>query len=250
MKLSALPLIVLFALSSCAGHPRHHGQDEHPAAAPQASEPAEDPAADAEKAKAKATEQLKKVEELEHKLRVAETKMELAMMDVKDREIALGEKREGAQQAFKVAESNLANFEQMGRPTQVGRAQMSLKGAQDSAKEAEEELQQLALMYSDQNLEEMTSEFVIGRGKRRAERAAKRIEFAAMDLRSLTTHKLRLEQEKLAIAVKKAGQALKALDREEGKNKLGNGPKMLEAGRALTKAKEALEEARAEGEQA
>jgi hypothetical protein len=31
---------------------------------------------------------------------------------------------------------------------------------------------------------------------------------------------------------------------------LGNGLKMLEASRALTKAKEALEEARAEGEQA
>ena len=243
MKLSILPILLLAGLSSCAATTQDTAMATE--LAPGAA-PAEDSAPDkkAKKEKKKDPKELaQEVADLEHKVQIAQIKVRIATLTADGADVEFGQKRARAELALNSAKANLAYFNTVEAPNRTGRAELSLQGALDQAKEAQEELEQLAIMYDDQNLEEMTSEFVIQRGKRRADRANKRIEFSKLDLRGLTQHKLKQERQSLESAVLKAQQGLEALDREAQKNKLNRTLKLSEANYALKKAEESLKKA-------
>ncbi len=249
MKLSILPTVLLIALGGCAttdqtttGIPPVHDQGPSTAGNPAAAsgeKAAEEKAKDPKEAQ-------KKVAELEHKLQVAQIKVSVANLSTDGADLELREKRDHATKALAAAQANLNFFNNIDAPNRTGRAELSLQGALNSAAEAQEELEQLALMYDEQDLEDMTREFVIQRGKRRAERAKKLIEFSTLDLRGLIEHKLKQEREGLEGAVLKAEQALQGIDRDAQQNKLNNSLKLSEANFALEKAQEALEQAQTE----
>ena len=53
----------------------------------------------------------------------------------------------------------------------VSRAELGFQFAQDGAKEAEQELQQLEMMYQEDEFADKTKEIVLERGRRRLERS-------------------------------------------------------------------------------
>jgi len=64
--------------------------------------------------------------------------------------------------------------------------------------EAKEELEQLEMMYKNQDLADMTKEIVIRRGKRRVERATQRLALQEREHQRLEQNTLPLERTKLA----------------------------------------------------
>lgn len=134
---------------------------------------------------------------LQRKIEVAE--LELAAMAARH-----GAALTAARTELMLAEGDLATFRDFDRPTRVGLATLDLRGTTDRAQEAAEELAQIQAMYDDQDLDDVTREFVIARGRRQAERAAQRIEFEEQNLARLIDRSLPAEEVKLTLALDRA----------------------------------------------
>ena len=230
-----LPLsLLLFTLGSCAS------TVETSESAPTGSA-----AEAADKGKDEEAQE-KKVAGLEHKLEVARIQLDLAVLAGARGELDQTRKVTHAQEEVDMAAAALENFMQHGKPGKLGRAKLSLETTKEMAAEAAEELLQLEIMYKDQDLEEMTSEFVLNRGRRRADRAAKRIEFQALDFAALTAHELPLQQQKLTLALTRAEESLEAANADTAKTELSRRLKLIQAEMAVQKASDDLEEAKSE----
>ncbi len=70
------------------------------------------------------------------------------------------------------------------------------------------ELAQIEIMYKDQNLDGLTAEFVVSRGRRNAERAAQRIEIQEFGFARFKNHELPQEEQGLSLPVEKAASAV------------------------------------------
>lgn len=139
----------------------------------------------------------RKAEVLQRKIEVAE--LELAAMGARH-----GAALAAARTELTLAEGDLATFREFDRPTRVGMATLDLRATSDRAQEAAEELAQIQAMYDDQDLDDVTREFVIARGRRLAERTAQRIELEQQNLTRLTDRSLPAEEVKLTLAVDRA----------------------------------------------
>ncbi|MFT7484722.1 MAG: archaellum component FlaC [Candidatus Paceibacteria bacterium] len=235
-----LPLALSFlALASCASTP---SSSSMPAAEPQVAEPQVE-----EEAEAKEPDQAK-IDELQHKLEVARIKLDLALLSANRADLEQARGIAHASQEVQMARANMEHFTNVEKPADIGRAKLSLQGARDSATEADEELQQIELMYKDQNLEDMTAEFVIQRGRRRAQRAQKRLEFQELDLKALETHQLPQKHQKLSQTLLKAEESLDNANSDSAKTELNRKLSLSQAKNALHLASVALEDAQAEGE--
>ncbi len=146
---------------------------------------------------AEAEEEARNAEVLERKIDLAE--LELAALAARQ-----GAALVAARTDLALAEAELDSFRHFDRPTRLGMAALDLRGTTDRAQEAAEELAQIQLMYKDQDLDDVTAEFVVARGKRQAERAAERIKLEEQNLARLTDRTLPVDEQKLALAVDRA----------------------------------------------
>jgi hypothetical protein len=160
------------------------------AANPAAPDQAASPEAEAE-------ENARKVEVLKRKIELGE--LELAALAARQ-----GPALVAARTELALAEGELTTFRDFDRPTRLGTAALDLRGTTDRAQEAADELAQIQVMYAEQDLDDLTAEFVVARGRRQAERAAERIKLEEQELARLTDRTLPAEEQKLALAVDRA----------------------------------------------
>ena len=153
-------------------------------------------------------------QKLEHELDVNRARVKLAHMEIKAFEASHANRMAFAEEELSFAEAALATFKDFDVPNRLEIEQLSLKASKDNAQEAAEELAQIEIMYKDQDLDDVTAEFVVSRGRRRAERAAARISIQERDLEKLQTRELPSEEAQLILAVKKAKEAVDAAKRE------------------------------------
>jgi hypothetical protein len=170
-------LVGALALVGCAANP---------AAPDQAASP-----------EAEAEENARKVEVLKRKIELGE--LELAALAARQ-----GPALVAARTELALAEGELTTFRDFERPTRLGTAALDLRGTTDRAQEAADELAQIQVMYAEQDLDDLTAEFVVARGRRQAERAAERIKLEEQELARLTDRTLPAEEQKLALAVDRA----------------------------------------------
>lgn len=234
MKLLRLPLALalsLATLSACANTAGERAVDASAAEAVPKQE----------KQKSPDPEELEK---LEHDLRVRSSKLAIAEMkiqgDVLQREQRLAHLRED----LAMAEAKLQNFVAVTLPSRKARAELDLRGARDFATEAAEELRQIEIMYEEQDLADKTAEFVVSRGQRRAERAARRIEIQEAEVASLVAHELPQEQMRHEQTVKKAAEALGAAEHDSKVALAREELELMEARVAVQRAEKALQKAR------
>jgi len=156
----------------------------------------------------------RKREDLERKLDVARARLALARTEEK----AYGEDLEArirhASGEVELARARLARFREADAPNRLATERLELRTARDRAQEAAEELAQIEIMYKDQDLDDLTAEFVVSRGRRAAERAAERIEILEGELRALEERELPQEGERLALELDKAEAGLTKAERE------------------------------------
>ncbi len=150
-----------------------------------------------------------KRESLQEKLAVAERRLEHARMELEMQGAEATFSVEMAVQERTIAQAELEQFIEFDLPGQSKRSELGLQRAKDSATEAAEELAQIELMYKEQDLEDMTAEFVINRGKRNAERTQRSLELQVRNHEALVGHELPREQQRRKMAVQRADHALK-----------------------------------------
>lgn len=230
-----LPSAILLTLlaSGCVGTPAERAQDSTPA-------PIEDQAEEKDKDEAPDPE---KLEKLEHELGVSRAKLEIAELKVQGQSVQREQQLAHAREEVAMAAAKLEDFVTIKLVGRRGRAQLDLRSVRDSTIEAAEELQQLEFMYEDQDLADETREFVVSRGRRRAERAALRLELEEADLTSLLEYELPTEQRKLELALRSAEEKLAKTEHEGALEAARAELEIREAQVAVVRAEKALEKA-------
>lgn len=176
------------------------------------------------------------------KLDVARAKLEVAHMEAQGQEEELAVQLRHAKAEIGMAEAKLAHLVEADMPARLATARLDLRTAKDRAQEAADELAQIEIMYKEQDLDDLTAEFVVSRGRRNAERAAARIEIQENKLRALEERELPQEMRGLELAVDKAVAGLAEIER---KGEIGMRNKRIsvrEAENAIAKLEDELAE--------
>jgi hypothetical protein len=149
-----------------------------------------------------------KMRGLERKLTIAKARHEHAMLEMRIQEKASMESIAYAGKDLELAEAKLKQFKEFDALNKMASAKLSLQRAKDSAEEAAEELKQIEIMYEEQDLEDMTAEFVISRGKRNAERQKQSLLIQERAYQALTDFEIPREVDALELEVEKKKNAL------------------------------------------
>lgn len=150
---------------------------------------------------------------VEQKIEVQRAKIEAAELELESARAQSDASISAARVDVQLAHAQLAAFREFDVATRTASATLDLRGAEDRAAEAAEELAQIQIMYDEQDLDDLTREYVISRGRRNAERAAARIEITKRELERLKEHTLRHEERSLELAAERAEASLAAAER-------------------------------------
>ena len=172
------------------------------------------PVSDAPQGTEADSEDPREVTETQEKLEVAQARHEIAVLEASAYDAKLDAQLRHAQAAVEMAEVKLATFREVERPNRIATEELNLRSARDRAQEAADELAQVEIMYAEQDLNDMTREFVISRERRNAERAAKRIQIQEGEFTAFKERELPQKESELKLAVDKATAGLKAAERE------------------------------------
>ncbi len=153
----------------------------------------------------------KKRADLQRSLPVAVEKVKRAELAVEHQSAGTKAAIANAERAYELSLRKLAIFREQEAPLRVEQARLSLRRARDYAQEQEEELDQLELMYSEDDLAEKTAEIVLERGRRRLERARRALQLEATELENL--QKDADEKERELQAARRTGE-LDRLDKQ------------------------------------
>lgn len=159
--------------------------------------------------------------DIERKLKIAKERLMVAELELKAFDLQHKNDVRYAKADVGIAEAKLAKFREVDAPNRLASEKLGLQTALDRAQEAEDELAQIQIMYEDQDLDDLTAEFVVKRGQRAAERARARIEIAEGQFKSLEERELPQEEKGLELALDKSQAALNkaGVDGEIGRQK-------------------------------
>jgi hypothetical protein len=200
------------------------------------------PAADS----AKKEEPAKKIAELERKLEIARAKLAIARLENEAFEAKQTVRARHLAEEVGLAEASLAKFQEADKPTPLASVKLDLRTTKDRAQEARDELAQIEIMYAEQDLDDLTAEFVVSRGRRQAERAEARIEIKEAELKALAERELPQEAKRLGLAVDRAKADAEAAAREAEIGRRNKAIAVQEAENAVEDLEEELVEAKKE----
>jgi len=216
LAVSLFSLLLLAVLASVALTLTVDASGESPFAGQEAvAAAAEEESAEKSDAKKPSKEDLAaKRRSIDRKIAVAELKLEHAKMEAESKQVAAQEAIHQAEEELGLARAKLVQYRDVDAPNKIEQARLSLQGAKDRAQEAQEELRQIEIMYEDQDLDDRTAEFVVNRGRRQAERAARQIAIQERSLSSLTEHEVPRELRRLQLDLDRKEAALEKARRD------------------------------------
>lgn len=208
---------------------RGQSDEAKPADAKQEGEP------DADEAKQKAEEEKKKAEEekkaaeeqakqarerqrkrvrLERELKMAELRHTKTQAEQEHSARERGARLERLEQELEIARTRLAMLTEQQIPDRIARGELGLQWSRDSVLEAEQELHQLELMYSEDQLADKTKEIVLERGRRRLERSRRNLELAEREHVRMVEHDIPLEVREAQMGVENKAREIVGLRHE------------------------------------
>lgn len=194
---SKLMLLASFAgiVAILAAASRFAGTQDQDAA----KKAAESKEAQEAKEKKEAKDRALKLAALEREYPIAKEKLENARRELADGTADAQAAMAKLQKELGLAKTRLETFEKREMPSKTAKGQLDLQGAKDFLDNNKEELEQLELMYKDQDLADKTREIVIRRAKRDLERSQQRFALQQEDLGTLLERTLPQEREKLTL---------------------------------------------------
>jgi hypothetical protein len=164
--------------------------------------------------KADADKIKRKHAKLVRELQIANEKKKKAMMGLDYQRTANREAVEKAEFELDLAQEKLQSFERQDAQLRLEKARLALLRSRDRLKESEEELQQLEMMYAEEDLADKTREIVLERGRRRLERARKDLAIQERSLKVLETVTLPHEKKELQSKMVAKTHAVSAASRK------------------------------------
>ncbi|UCG32784.1 MAG: hypothetical protein JSU68_14095 [Phycisphaerales bacterium] len=146
-----------------------------------------------------------------------------------------------------LVETKLRDFEGHNAPQRIEEARLELRRAEDSVKDAEEELAQLEMMYAEEDLADKTREIVLERGRRRLERARRDLDLKRTALANLEEHDLPREAAELRAQAADKASELEGLQRASETNLLDKQIALMEAEAEVTRLQAEIDELDEEG---
>ena len=218
MTFGILAVLALFTtLSGCKMADREaptateQAEPQPPAEQAKAAKPAEEKKKiatedDLKKKRKEFRKQERKVVKLERDMRVAQHKLEKARLSTEHTRLRNAASLAKAEAELDVSTRKLKTFNERSAPNRIAWGELSLRRAEDRAQEAQEELEQLELMYSEDEFADQTKEIVLERGRRRLERSQRQLELQRKDFATLQEETLPVERRE---------HELRAIDKEE-----------------------------------
>ena len=192
MRLSPIhSLLIASALAGCesVNHAAHAPEAPAPSAMAQEDEHADESAEDHDGAR----------EAREHKVHLAAERLALQEREMHESEKQFEDRVRFANVEMEMAQAKLEVFRKSVMPERLASERLNLASAKDRAQQAADEL------------DDLTAEFVVSRGRRNAERAAQRIEIQEIGFARFKNHELPQEEQGLSLSVEKAASALRRL---------------------------------------
>ena len=177
-------------------------------------------------------------DQIELDLALAEQRLVQAQLEADTHDLDARTRIEHAQIEVELAKAKLVKFEKLDAPNRRASAELDLRSAKDRAQEAADELKQIELMYEGQDLQDLTAEFVVSRGRRNAERAAARIAIQERELDALVNHALPLERKQLALELERKRAGLKKAEMDAKSGALAKRIGVMKAESELVKLRE------------
>lgn len=209
---SLLAILLTGTLIGCAA-PNHQGQPVQIAdVANQTDQPAnQDDAAAADQERA---EDARKLAKLDRDLTLAEHKLARAKLARTHSDVKHGQAVAVAQRELDLQRQRLATFNDRSAPLRIEETHLDLTRAEDRAKESDEELKQLELMYAEEDFADQTKEIVLQRGRRNLARSLKALELKRQKLSILTERTLPTERTELEMSLAAKERALQQAQRD------------------------------------
>ncbi len=178
--------------------------------------------------------------EIERKIKIAEANLEHARIENDTNNASTADTIARAEDDLALARAKFDEFKEFEAPNKIATKELELQRAQDSAAEAAEELEQIQIMYKEQDLEDMTAEFVISRGKRNADRRRQSLEITTRELQALVDYTMPREMSTLALDVARKEDALAKANRAARSDELKQRVAMMTAQAKLADLKDEL----------
>jgi len=189
-----------------------------------AKKAAESKEAQEAKEKKEARDKALKIAALEREYPIAKEKLENARREMADGAADAQAAMAKLQKELLLAKTKLETYEKREMPSKTAKGQLDLQGTKDFLDNNKEELEQLELMYKEQDLADKTREIVIRRAKRDLERSQQRLALQQEDLGILLERTLPQEREKLTLDVeekqREIGKAERAAQKAAGAQKV------------------------------
>ena len=232
MRHLILPTALFLALASgCAG-------PGHSDAAPEApAHPDKDSAGEDQG-------QEEKLHELEQKLELTRVRLEISEHQLVAARASSENRLSRLEAEIELAQRNLSKLVEADAPARIASAELDLRSTRDRAQEAAEELAQIELMYEDQDLNDKTAEFVVGRGRRMAERAAARIAIQEARFDTLKEIEIPMDEQRATLEVQAKVRGLEEARREVEITLMNKELALTEARQAVERAERELQTAR------
>jgi len=199
------------------------------------------------KQKAKqAKERQRKLVRLERDLQVSRLRLSKAKLEEQDAEIRAEESLLNAEVQLELAQDRLRDFLEIHKPQRIAWNELGLRRAEDGLTNARQELQQLELMYAQDEFADQTKEIVIDRARRELERAERDLELRRRDSSTLTEVTLPLEQREHELAVQDRERDLARVRRERETTMIDKAIALLNAESEVARLEQELEDLREE----
>jgi len=140
-------------------------------------------------------------DKLERDLAVAAQRLEVARLEMAQAEFDAKTSVDHAEQELALAQRRLAVHREQYVPTRLARDELDLKWARDSVTENREELQQLELMYNEDEFADKTKEIVLERARRRLANVERNLEIREKESATLREETIPIETREQEVSV-------------------------------------------------
>lgn len=213
---------------------------------PPDSKPAEtkpDPEEEKEKVEKERRDMVRKKAKTERDIEMAKLRLERAKMAVDLATQSNAQSLAKARVELELAQRKLKTFKEKSKPERINRAELGFQYATDSAREAQQELEQLEMMYKEDEFADKTKEIVLERGKRRMERAKRSLEIETESIATLKGETLPVEESEQELGVREKTESLERMTRDQAAAMIDLRVGLLGAEAEMIRLNEELEDA-------
>lgn len=215
--------------------------------APAASGPSEE---EKEKTAKEARDRKRKIGRMERELGMARQRLKKTQLTIEYAQLVYNESLARSEEELKIAREKLEIFRSQTVPGRIFWADMGMRGAEDSVKETREELQQLELMYKEDQFADQTKEIVLERNRRRLARAEESLEQQKKDNALLKEKTIPQETREQEMGVEAKQRELEKTKRDATITQIDNELTILSAQMEIEKMEQDLADARDEDQKA